>query len=418
MCGAVGPVRLAVGDGDQGRVAGGHARRDPPSREADGQNLTDPRPNRRDFDVDGVEQSRAVKTFDALFAELSERARTRPAGSGTVAALDGGVHGLGKKILEEAGEVWLAAEHEGDDALADEISQLLYWTQVLMISRGTHPRRRVPEDCRTACCGSRCPTRARSVNRRPRSCPKPGTVGARDPKDLTVIDPVNQVEFFFLRPKDIAIYVGSGQLDLGITGRDLAAESDAPVRERLALGFGSSTFRYAAPAGRDWRDRGSRGQADRHRVSQPGPKGPGRPRNRGDGDPARRRGGDLGAARASPTRSPTSSGPVARLGLHDLVAFGEPLCDSEAVLIERETGAPMPATASRSRPIRRSRSGRGVRPAVSDAGLRLPAHRARAGDRGHPRTRVPDDRAAGRPGVGRGARAGAAPRRQRDHGRD
>jgi phosphoribosyl-ATP pyrophosphohydrolase len=83
-----------------------------------------------------VGQFFAVKTFDALFAELTERARTRPAGSGTVAALDGGVHGLGKKILEEAGEVWLAAEHESDDALADEISQLLYWTQVLMISRG------------------------------------------------------------------------------------------------------------------------------------------------------------------------------------------------------------------------------------------------------------------------------------------
>ena len=78
----------------------------------------------------------AVKTFDALFAELTNKARTRTAGSGTVAALDGGVHGLGKKILEEAGEVWLAAEHEGDDALANEISQLLYWTQVLMIARG------------------------------------------------------------------------------------------------------------------------------------------------------------------------------------------------------------------------------------------------------------------------------------------
>ncbi len=65
--------------------------------------------------------------------------------------------------------------------------------------------------------------------------------------------PANNVEFFFLRPKDIAVYVGSGQLDLGITGRDLAQESDAPVRERLALGFGSSTFRYAAPAGRRWR---------------------------------------------------------------------------------------------------------------------------------------------------------------------
>ena len=74
----------------------------------------------------------------------------------------------------------------------------------------------------------------------------------RDPKDLTVIDPVNNVEFFFLRPKDIAIYVGSGQLDFGITGRDLAADSDASVHERLALGFGNSTFRYAGPKDRTW----------------------------------------------------------------------------------------------------------------------------------------------------------------------
>ncbi len=83
-----------------------------------------------------MKQSLAVKTFEALFAELGDRARTRPAGSATVAALDGGIHGLGKKILEEAGEVWLAAEHEPNDALAEEISQLLYWTQVLMIARG------------------------------------------------------------------------------------------------------------------------------------------------------------------------------------------------------------------------------------------------------------------------------------------
>src|SRR6202008_3726161 len=73
-----------------------------------------------------------------------------------------------------------------------------------------------------------------------------------DPKDLTVIDPANDVEFFFLRPKDIAIYVGSGDPDFGITGRELAAEAQAPVHERLALGFGSSTFRYAAPEGRNW----------------------------------------------------------------------------------------------------------------------------------------------------------------------
>ena len=76
-----------------------------------------------------------MKTFDGLYAELIERAATRPAGSGTVAALDAGVHEQGKKVLEEAGEVWLAAEHEADDALAEEISQLLYRIQVLMIGR-------------------------------------------------------------------------------------------------------------------------------------------------------------------------------------------------------------------------------------------------------------------------------------------
>jgi len=83
-----------------------------------------------------MKQLQPVKTFDALFAELSEKAQTRPAGSGTVAALDAGVHHLGKKIIEEAGEVWIAAEHESDDELAGEISQLLYWTQVLMVKRG------------------------------------------------------------------------------------------------------------------------------------------------------------------------------------------------------------------------------------------------------------------------------------------
>ncbi len=78
-----------------------------------------------------------VKTFESLFAELTERAATRPPeGSGTVAALDAGVHSQGKKILEEAGEVWIAAEHESDEALAEEISQLLYWTQVLMVGKG------------------------------------------------------------------------------------------------------------------------------------------------------------------------------------------------------------------------------------------------------------------------------------------
>ncbi|WP_040790991.1 phosphoribosyl-ATP diphosphatase [Nocardia paucivorans] len=77
-----------------------------------------------------------MKTFEALFAELQDRAVNRPEGSGTVAALDAGVHAQGKKVLEEAGEVWLAAEYQGDEALAEEISQLLYWVQVLMVGRG------------------------------------------------------------------------------------------------------------------------------------------------------------------------------------------------------------------------------------------------------------------------------------------
>ena len=77
-----------------------------------------------------------MKSFETLWAELSEKAVTRPEGSGTVDALDAGIHSIGKKILEEAGEVWLAAEHESDEALAEEISQLIYHLQTLMIARG------------------------------------------------------------------------------------------------------------------------------------------------------------------------------------------------------------------------------------------------------------------------------------------
>jgi phosphoribosyl-ATP pyrophosphohydrolase len=77
-----------------------------------------------------------MKTFETLWTELSEKALTRPEGSGTVAALDAGIHDIGKKILEEAGEVWLAAEHESDQALAEEISQLIYHLQTLMLARG------------------------------------------------------------------------------------------------------------------------------------------------------------------------------------------------------------------------------------------------------------------------------------------
>ena len=77
-----------------------------------------------------------MKTFDELWLELSQKVAKGAEGSGTVASIEAGVHAIGKKILEEAGEVWLAAEHESDDALAEEISQLLYHLQTLMLARG------------------------------------------------------------------------------------------------------------------------------------------------------------------------------------------------------------------------------------------------------------------------------------------
>jgi ATP phosphoribosyltransferase len=162
-----------------------------------------------------------------------------------------------------------------------------------------------------------------------------------DTRDLTVIDIANDVEFFFLRPKDIAIYVGSGELDLGITGRDLAAESQAGVREELGLGFGHSNFRYAAPIGQDWSiddlggvriatayphlvraDLKSRGiSADVIRL-----------------DGAVEISVQLGVADA--IADVVGSGRTLRQ--HGLVAFGEVICGSEAIVIgqaERELTA-------------------------------------------------------------------------------
>ncbi|MCU1578678.1 MAG: phosphoribosyl-ATP diphosphatase [Rhodoglobus sp.] len=80
-----------------------------------------------------------MKTFDELFAELERKAVSRPEGSGTVAQLDAGVHAIGKKIVEEAAEVWMAAEYQTDDETAAEISQLVYHLQVLMVAKGLTP---------------------------------------------------------------------------------------------------------------------------------------------------------------------------------------------------------------------------------------------------------------------------------------
>ncbi|GAB3697123.1 ATP phosphoribosyltransferase [Saccharopolyspora tripterygii] len=154
-------------------------------------------------------------------------------------------------------------------------------------------------------------------------------------RDLTVIDNANEVEFFFLRPKDIAIYVGSGELDLGLTGRDLALDSGAPVDERLALGFGGSTFRYAAPAeAGEWTVSDLQGK--RIATSYPRLVADDLARYGVTAEVIRLDGAveisiQLGVADA--IADVVGSGRTLRQ--HGLVAFGDPICKSEAVVLER-----------------------------------------------------------------------------------
>lgn len=103
-------------------------------RPAAGRGPATRRPSRSLARVD--EPAVGPKSFEALFALLTDRAATRPAGSATVRLLDGGVHTIGKKIVEEAAEAWMAAEHESRERAAEEIAQLLYNIQVLMIACG------------------------------------------------------------------------------------------------------------------------------------------------------------------------------------------------------------------------------------------------------------------------------------------
>ncbi|MBI2710786.1 MAG: ATP phosphoribosyltransferase [Actinobacteria bacterium] len=161
-----------------------------------------------------------------------------------------------------------------------------------------------------------------------------GYRGRHETRDLSVVDPANDVEFFFLRPRDIAVYVGSGELDLGLTGRDLALDAGAPVREVLALGFGRSVFRYAAPADLGW------DVADLHgrRVATAYP--------RLVGEDLARRGIEAelvaldGAVEISVQLGVADAvadvvGSGRTLRNHGLAAFGEPICESEAVVVGR-----------------------------------------------------------------------------------
>ncbi|MFL0578248.1 ATP phosphoribosyltransferase [Dietzia sp. 179-F 9C3 NHS] len=161
-------------------------------------------------------------------------------------------------------------------------------------------------------------------------------------KDLSLIDRENEVEFYFLRPKDIAVYVGSGRLELGITGRDLAADSRAEVDELLQLGFGHSTFRYAGPQGAGWTTEKLAGA----RIATSYPNIVRRDlEDRGiEAEVIRLDGAveisiQLGVADC--IADVVGSGRT--LKLHELEAFGDVLCDSEGVLISRRGAEPTAA---------------------------------------------------------------------------
>ena len=154
-----------------------------------------------------------MKTFEELHAELTMKWATKDPESGTVTRLlEDGVHGIGKKVVEEAAEAWMAAEFEGKERAAAEISQLIFFTQVLMIAADVA-----------------------------------GYPAAHSARELVVLDPDNDVEFFFLRPRDIATYVATGQLDVGITGLDMLIDSGVDAEVILELGFARSSFRFAVP---------------------------------------------------------------------------------------------------------------------------------------------------------------------------
>lgn len=156
-----------------------------------------------------------------------------------------------------------------------------------------------------------------------------------DSKALTVTDEANGVEFYFLRPKDIAIYIASGHLDIGITGRDLAADTREEVDELLGMGFGASTFRFAAPKGEDWNL--SKLQGKRVATSYPN---------------LVRKHLTVHGIEAEVIRLDGAVEISIRLGVADVIAdvvstgrtlrkqglepFGEPLCVSEAVIVGRK----------------------------------------------------------------------------------
>jgi ATP phosphoribosyltransferase len=168
-----------------------------------------------------------------------------------------------------------------------------------------------------------------------------GYLQRTDPKDLVCSDEANNVEFFYLRPRDIATYVGSGDLDLGITGRDLLVDSDVPARELLDLGFAGATFRWAAPAGTSIDEIGGR----RIATAYPGVVERYLAEHELKADVVRLDGAVENAVRlgvADLIADVVETGATLRQA--GLVTIGEPILRSSAILIGQDSGDPAGAT--------------------------------------------------------------------------
>lgn len=159
-----------------------------------------------------------------------------------------------------------------------------------------------------------------------------------DSRDLILTDPDNGVEFYYLRPRDIALYVGTGELEAGITGRDLLIDSGAKATEILALDFGGSTFRFAGPAGKTWQVGDIQGK--RIATAYPGLVNDFLAKNNFKADVVRLDGAVESSVRlgvADVIADVVSTGNTLKQA--GLAIFGDPILQSEAILITREGSA-------------------------------------------------------------------------------
>ena len=229
-----------------------------------------------------------------------------------------------------------------------------------------------------------------------------------DQRDLTVLDPANDVEFFFLRPE--------GHPDLrrapvswtsGITGRDQALESGAPVAERLPLGLRRLDVPLRGPGRHRLEGDGPGGQAPGHVLPEAGEAGPGRAGHRRDGHQARRRGRDLACSWAWPTRSPTSSTRAAPCANTTWSSSATRSASRRRCWCTASSAPDTAGEGTAGGPA----AGRRVRAAVHDAGLRLPEVPPGRGHQVTPGLESPTVAPLASPGLGGGPRDGPEARR-------